>query len=107
MTAALLVRLVGVEDDVLPLWASSCKPLFPWVYNLVWLAGDFGCARSAAGAVCAPPSAPRSTPAGRSTLRIFVVPLQLAVLTADRRFAISRPVRPRHDFVVCAALGGA
>ncbi len=35
--SALLTHLIGIEDDVLPLWVQLLKPLIPWIYSLLWL----------------------------------------------------------------------
>lgn len=95
---AILVRLLGIEDDVLPLWAQLLKPLFPWIYNLVWLVPVHYGLRALGG------QRRLSTTVGASfyangpvhIARLFAAPLQLRQLAHPHNFRLA----------VEAALGG-
>jgi hypothetical protein len=94
--AALVTHLIGIEDDVLPLWAQLLKPLFPWVYDLLWLLPVHFALRALGG------TRRLGTTVGASFyasgplhfVRVFYVPLQLWQMAhpTDLRFALMSAV---------------
>jgi hypothetical protein len=103
---ALLVHLAGVEDDVLPLWAQLCKPLLPWIYNLVWLTPMHFGLRLVGGRRRLRTTIGASFYAGGAIhlLRVFTAPLSLLQLAHphDLRLALTSAAGGLVMFVVYA-----
>ena len=91
--AALLAHLIGIEDDVLPLWVQILKPAFPWLYNLVWLVPVHFGLRALGGTRRLGTTVGAAFYAGGplQIARIFYVPLQLSAMAhpGDLRVALT------------------